>query len=65
MRKNFILQYGPKCIRKKADLQVALDYLKQSNPIVEFLRFKTRVIDLLSHQIPDYDKLDEDLARYS
>ncbi|WP_172590113.1 YfjI family protein [Shewanella xiamenensis] len=65
MRKNYILQCGPYCIRKKADLQAALDYLKQSNPIVEVLRFKTRVIDLFSNQIPDYDKLDEDLARYS
>ena len=54
IRKNYILQYGPNCIRKKADLQAALDYLKQSNPMAEIMIGKTMVIDLFFNQETDY-----------
>lgn len=53
IRKNYILQCGPNCIRKKADLQAALDYLKQSYPMEEIIIGKTRVIDLFYHQPPN------------
>ena len=65
IRKNYILQFGPNCIRKKADLQAALDYLKQSNPMAEILIDKTRVIDLFFDLKPDNAQLAENLARYS
>ncbi|MCU8045087.1 MULTISPECIES: DUF3987 domain-containing protein [unclassified Shewanella] len=53
IRKNYILQCSPNCIRKKADLQAALDYLKQSYPMEEIIIGKTRVIDLFYHQPPN------------
>lgn len=65
MRKNYILQYGPKCTRKKSDLQAALDYLKQSYPMAEIMKGKTRVIDFFYSLPPNDVQLAENLARYS
>ncbi|MDT3272895.1 YfjI family protein [Shewanella sp. SP2S2-4] len=65
IRKNYILQYGPNCIRKKADLQAVLDYIKQSNPMAEIMIDKTRVMDLFCDLPPDNAKLAENLAHYS
>ena len=65
MRKNYFLQCGPYCIRKKAELQAALDYLKQSNKMEEIMIGKTRVIDLFFDLEPDNGQLAENLARYS
>uniref|UniRef100_Q0HVU6 DUF3987 domain-containing protein n=1 Tax=Shewanella sp. (strain MR-7) TaxID=60481 RepID=Q0HVU6_SHESR len=64
LRKNYVLQYGPNCIRRKSDLQNALDFLKESNPMAEIIIGKTRVIDLFFNRKPDYAQLDENLARY-
>ncbi|MBW3513370.1 DUF3987 domain-containing protein [Shewanella sp. NKUCC01_JLK] len=65
MRKNYFLQCGPYCIRKKAELQPALDYLKQSNKMEEIMIGKTRVIDLFFDLEPDNAQLAENLARFS
>jgi hypothetical protein len=47
LKKNNILKFGPAGTRKKANLDVALGYLRPSCAIGEFLFGRTMVVDLL------------------
>tara|TARA_R110000737_G_scaffold282984_1_gene289647 strand:- start:7148 stop:8215 length:1068 start_codon:yes stop_codon:yes gene_type:complete len=62
LKRNNILQFGPKGTRKKADLEAALEYLKPNNDLTEMISRKTRIIDLWPRQPFDEAKLCQDLA---
>ena len=62
LKRNNILQFGPKGTRKKADLGAALDYIKLNNDLAEIIIRKTRVIDLWPQQPFDEAKLCQDLS---
>lgn len=64
IRKNYILQYGPVCVRKKKDLDNALHFLKQQNPLVEIFVNRTKVIDLRNNMPFEQAKLLRNLAQY-
>ena len=62
LKRNNILQFGPKGTRKKADLEAALEYLKPNNDLTEMISRKTRIIDLWPRQPYDEAKLCQDLT---
>ena len=63
LKRNKILQYGPKGTRKKADLEAALEYIKLDTELGEMMSGKTRVIDLWSSQPFDEVRFNQDLSQ--
>ena len=62
VRHNHILQYGPKELRKKKDLNEALEYLSL-NPTFSIITYKKiKVIDLYPNNPFDYHKVEFDLS---
>jgi len=61
LKRNSILQFGPKGTRKKADLEAALEYLKPNNHLTEIMSRRTRIIDLWPRHPFDEVKLNQDL----
>jgi hypothetical protein len=65
LRKNYIRQYGPNCIRNKIHLEAALNHLKYTSPLGEVVFNKSRVIDLNCISPYDSNKLLLDIGSYS
>jgi hypothetical protein len=61
IKRNKILQFGPVGVRKKKELDAALDYLKLNNPLGELMAGKARVFDLWPQHHFNADKLAYDL----
>lgn len=64
LRRNYILQYGPNGIRKKQDLESALNQLKLDRMVAEIIVGKTKVIDLFNQYNVDADRLNQDMMKY-
>ncbi|WP_375748159.1 YfjI family protein [Vibrio sp. HN007] len=61
IKRNNILQFGPSGTRKKADLDLAFEYLKTGVNVKEIVINRTRIIDLYPDQDMDTDRLRKDL----
>ncbi|MCY9827758.1 YfjI family protein [Vibrio chagasii] len=59
---NYILQYGPNCLRKSKALKAALDYLGPDPRFSQLLIGKTKVIDLYPSSPQDLAKQQLDLS---
>jgi len=61
IRRNNIMQYGPRKVRKKALLDAALDYLCQTQYLSYFPCGRISVIDIFPRYTHDPDKLNKDI----
>ncbi|GAL12538.1 hypothetical protein JCM19233_3530 [Vibrio astriarenae] len=62
IKNNYILQYGPNCLRKSKALKAALDYLGPDPRFSQLLIGKTKVIDLYPACAQDLAKQQLDLS---
>jgi hypothetical protein len=62
IKRNNILQYGPKGTRKKKNLDAALAYMRSSYPVAEITSKRSKVIDLWPQYQLDSSKLEQDLS---
>lgn len=64
IRKNYILQYGPICVRSKNDLEMALNYLMSMYPISQLVVGRINVVDLNNNLPPNPLLLEQNVAAY-
>ncbi|MDN3700119.1 YfjI family protein [Vibrio artabrorum] len=65
IKNNYILQYGPNCLRKSKALKAALDYLGPDPRFSQLLVGQTKVIDLFPAHPQDLPKQQVDLSTVS
>ncbi|TCT63251.1 YfjI family protein [Vibrio crassostreae] len=65
IKNNYILQYGPNCVRKSKDLKAALSYLEPDPRFSQLLVGQTKVIDLFPAHPQDLHKQQVDLSTVS
>lgn len=64
LRKNHLLQYGPNGVRKKQDLESALNKLRFDRVVEEIIVGKTKVIDLFVQYDFDSEQLNRDMIKH-